>query len=136
MENKKSKNIDNVSFDVIWEDKPAGAFQQLLSLFNLNFTTYQITKNELIIIKGFLFRKLDSCELYMLRDPDLLQNIYQRALGISTVRVLVDSHGASNKAGKYLYIRNIRDGEKVRKLLRDVIQEDVKNRRISYFDKV
>lgn len=134
--NENNKNIDSVSFDVIWEDKPAGIFQQVLSIFNLNFTTYQITKNELIIIKGFLFRKLDSCELYMLRDPDLLQNVYQRALGISTVRVLVDSHGSSSKAGKYLYIKNIRNGEKVRKLLRDVIQEDVKNRRISYFDKV
>lgn len=72
----------------------------------------------------------------MLRDPNLLENIYQRFLGISTVRVLVDSHGASNKAGKYLYIKNIKDGDKVRKLLRDAIEEDVKERRITYFDKV
>lgn len=131
-----NNEIHNVDFEVIWEDKPAGLFQRLLSKFNLNFTTYQITKNELIIIRGFIFRRLDACELYMLRDPNLLENIYQRFLGISTVRVLVDSHGASNKAGKYLYIKNIKDGDKVRKLLRDAIEEDVKERRITYFDKV
>ncbi len=139
MENSKKidvKNIHDVDFEIIWEDKPAGLFQQILTKFNLNFTTYQITQDELIIIKGFFRRKLNSCELYLLKDPDLIENIYQRALGISTVRVLVDSKSASERAGKYIYIKNIRNGEKVRKLLRDAIEADVMERKITYFDKV
>ena len=131
-----TKNINEVDFEVIWEDKPAGMFQQLLTILNLNFTTYQITKDELIIIKGFFRRRLNSCELYLLKDPDLTENIYQRFLGISTIRVLVDSKSASERAGKYLYIKNVRNGKKVRKLLRDAIEADVMERKITYFDKI
>ena len=130
------KNLDEVDFEVIWTDKPAGLFQQLLTMLNLNFTTYQITKDELIIVKGFLRRRLNSCELYLLKDPDLTENIYQRSLGISTIRVLVDSHSSSERAGKYLYIKNIRNAKKVRKLLRDAIEADVMERKITYFDKI
>lgn len=130
------KNLDEVDFEVIWSDKPAGLFQQLLTTLGLNFTTYQITKDELIIIRGFFRRRLNSCELYLLKDPDLTENIYQRALGISTVRVLVDSHSSSERAGKYLYIKNIRNAKKVRKLLRDAIEADVMERKITYFDKI
>lgn len=131
-----TKNIHEVDFQVIWEDKPAGAFQQLLTMLNLNFTTYQITKDELIIIKGFFRRKLNSCELYLLKDPDLSENLYQRFLGISTIRVLVDSKSNSERAGKYIYIKNVKNGKKVRKLLRDAIEADVMERRITYFDSI
>ena len=131
-----TKNIHEVDFQVIWEDKPAGAFQQLLTMLNLNFTTYQITKDELIIIRGFFRRKLNSCELYLLKDPDLSENLYQRFLGISTIRVLVDSKSNSERAGKYIYIKNVKNGEKVRKLLRDAIEADVMERKITYFDSI
>ena len=138
MKNNKidAKNIHDVDFQVIWQDKPAGVFQQLLTALNLNFTTYQITKDELIIIRGFFKRRLNSCELYMLKDPDLTENIYQRFLGISTIRVLVDSKSASERAGKYIYIKNVKDGAKVRKLLRDAIEADVMERHSTYFDKI
>jgi len=130
------KNIDDVDFEIIWQGKPAGVFQQILTAIRLNFTTYQITKDELIITQGFFKRKLNSCELYLLKDPDLTENIYQRFLGISTIRVLVDSKSASERAGKYIYIKNIKNGEKVRKLLRDAIEADVMERKITYFDKI
>ena len=131
-----TKDINEVDFDIIWEDKPAGIFQQLLTVLGLNFTTYQITKDELIIVRGFFKRRLNSCELYLLKDPDLTENIYQRFLDISTIRVLVDSKSASERAGKYLYIKNIKNGKKVRKLLRDAIEADVMERKITYFDKI
>ena len=130
------KNIKDVDFEVIWEDKPAGLIERFLTRVNLNFTTYQITKDELIITRGFFKRKLNSCELYLLKDPDLSENLYQRLLGIATVRVLVDSKSASERAGRYLYIKNVPNAEKVRKLLRDAIEADVMERRITYFDKI
>ena len=130
------KDINEVDFEVIWEDKPAGLLQRFLTSINLNFTTYQITKDELIIVRGFFKKRLNSCELYLLKDPDLTENIYQRLLGIATVRVLVDSKSTSERAGKYLYIKNIRNANKVRKLLRDSIEADVMERKITYFDKI
>lgn len=137
-ENKKIniKNINEVNFDIIWQDKPAGLIQRILTKLGLNFTTYQITKDELIITKGFFMKRLNSCELYTLKDPDLMQNLYQRLLNICTVRVLIDAKCSSERAGKYLYIKNIKNGEKVRKLLRDSIEADVEERNITYFDKI
>ena len=34
------------------------------------------------------------------------------------------------------YIKNIKNGQKVRKLLRDAIEADVMERKITYFDKI
>ena len=35
-----------------------------------------------------------------------------------------------------VYLHHLKDARKVRKLLRDAIEEDVNERRITYFDKV
>ena len=62
--------------------------------------------------------------------------LYQRLIGVATVSVLVDTHCGSDKAGQKLSLVNIPDAERVRKLLRDSIEEDVMERKITYFDKV
>lgn len=135
---KKHKDInslDDVKYNLLWEGKPCGLLQRFLTKIHLNFTTYQITKDELIVITGFFKRRLNSCELYLLKDPDLSDNIYQRLLNISTLSVRVDTHvhGAPTRIIK---LKNIENGSKVRKLLRDAIEEDVMERQITYFDKV
>ncbi len=143
MEEKKDKNdkitkadLNDIDLNVIWEDKPSGLWQRFLTQIHLNFTTYQITKDELIIITGFFKRHLNSCELYLLKDPDLTENLYQRLLNISTISVKVDTHTQPNVPERIIRIKNIRNGQKVRKLLRDAIEKDVTERKITYFDKV
>ena len=134
---KDSENgINSVDFQVKWEDKPAGLIQRLLTKIHLNFTDYQITKDELIIKKGFIFRRVNAIELYLLKDPDLTMNIYQRLLGISTVSALIDTKSSSNTDGSRVYLKNIKNGDRVRKLLRDSIEADVMERQVTYFDKV
>jgi uncharacterized membrane protein YdbT with pleckstrin-like domain len=130
------KNIEEVEFEVKWTDKPAGLFQRFLTLIHLNFTEYQITKDELIIKKGLLFQRVNSIELYLLKDPDMTRSLYQRLLGIGTITVVIDSHSTSARAGERLFIRNIRNCDKVRKLLRDSIEDDVMERGITYIDRV
>lgn len=134
---KDSENgINSVDFQVKWEDKPAGLIQRLLTKIHLNFTDYQITKDELIIKRGFIFRRVNAIELYLLKDPDLTMNIYQRLLGISTVSALIDTKSSSNPEGSRVYLKNIKNGDRVRKLLRDSIEADVMERQVTYFDKV
>ena len=137
MENKNTTkdSLKDVDFNILWEGKLCGLLQRFLTKIKLNFTTYQITKDELIIITGFFKRRLNSCELYLLKDPDLTDNIYQRLLDISTITVTVDTH-TDGSGPKYIKLKNIQDGSKVRKLLRDAIERDVMERKISYFDKV
>lgn len=134
---KPSETLGEIKYNILWEGKPCGLLQRFLTKINLNFTTYQITKDELIIITGFFKRRLNSYELYLLKDPDLTDNIYQRFLNISTISVKVDTHiTGDNSPTKIVKIKNIENGSKVRKLLRDAIEADVMERKITYFDKV
>ena len=133
---KSENNLENVEFEIKWEGKPHGLLERLLTKIHLNFTDYQITKDELIIKRGFLFRRINAIELYLLKDPDLTMNIYQRLLGISTVSALIDTKSSSNTEGSRVYLRNIKNGDRVRKLLRDSIEADVMERQVTYFDKV
>ena len=50
---KDNKGVEEVEFQIKWEGQPAGLWQRFLSLIKLNFTYYQITKDELIIKTGF-----------------------------------------------------------------------------------
>ena len=128
--------MDNKELEIKWEGQPAGLWERFLSKLNLNFTYYQITKDELIIKTGFFKQRTNTFELYLLKDADMMVSLYQRILGIGTISVMVDSNSAGNKAGRMVLIKNIRDCERVRKLLRDSIEEDVMERKITYFDKV
>lgn len=122
--------------EVLWEDKPAGLFQRFLTTVHLNFTTYQITKDELIVTTGFFKKRTNTVELYMLKDPDATESIYQRLLKIGTVSVVVDTHGSAEKVGTRVWLKNVSDPQRVRKILRDAIEADVMERKITYFDKV
>ena len=135
MENKVDK-LKNVDFEIIWEGQPSGLLQRLLTKLHLNFTYYQITKDELIIKKGFFKQEVNTIELYLLKDPDMTVSLYQRILGIGTIEVTIDTHNESSKNGTKKYSRNVRSADKVRKILRDAIEEDVMERKITYFDKV
>ena len=133
---KSENNKENVEFEIKWEGKPHGLLERLLTKIHLNFTDYQITKDELVIKKGFFKQVTNTTELYLLKDPDVTVNLYQRLIGVGTVSVLVDTNCGSNKAGQRIVLKNIQESEKVRKLLRDSIEADVMERKITYFDKV
>lgn len=134
---KSNTKLDEVEFNILWQGKPHGLLQRFLTKIHLNFTTYQITKDELIVITGFFKRRLNSYELFQLKDPDLSDTIYQRLLDISTVSVTVDTHSSTPGCSKQVIkLKNIQDGSKVRKLLRDAIERDVMDRQITYLNKV
>ncbi len=132
----KDSSLKNVDFEILWEDKPSGLWQRFLTSIHMNFTTYQITKDELIVTTGFFRKRTNTVELYMLKDPDSTESVYQRILGIGTVSVVVDTHGTSERAGTKIWLKNVPEPAKVRKLLRDAIEEDVMERKITYFDKI
>lgn len=133
---KEEKNIENVDYEIIWEGQPAGLFDRFLNLLHLNFTVYQITKDELIIKQGFFRRHTNTSELYTLKDPDLIESIIQRIIGVGNLYVTVDTHSNPNSTGRKIILKNIKEPEKVRKILRDAIEDDVMERKITYFDKV
>lgn len=126
----------NTELEILWEGKPSGLLQRFLTTVHLNFTTYQITKDELIVTTGFFKKRTNTVELYMLKDPDATESIYQRILKIGTISVVVDTHGSAEKVGTRVWLKNVPEPQKVRKILRDAIEADVMERKITYFDKV
>ena len=130
------KNVKNTDFEILWTGKPSGIWQKFLTTIGLNFTTYQISNDELIIQTGFFSRKTNTIELYTLKDPDLTESIYQRLLHIGTISVRVDTHGNAEKFGTTIRLKNIQNPAEVRKILRDAIEADVMERKITYFDKI
>lgn len=126
----------STELEILWEGKPSGLLQRFLTTVHLNFTTYQITKDELIVTTGFFKKRTNTVELYMLKDPDATETIYQRLLKIGTVSVVVDTHGSADKVGTRVWLKNVAEPQQVRKILRDAIEADVMERKITYFDKV
>ena len=62
------KDLSKTDFEILWTGQPAGLWQRFLSLIKMNFTTYKITKDELIVTTGFFSRKTNTIELYTLKE--------------------------------------------------------------------
>lgn len=136
IDEKRSTTVENPDFDLAWEGQPAGFLGTILTTLHMNFTKYQISKDELLITRGFFSRHTDTVELYLLKDPDMKETLWQRMFGVGTITVKVDSHSRSYQAGRVIEIKNIKKCGEVRKLLRDYIEADVVERGINYIDKV
>lgn len=133
---KRETSIENPDFGIVWSGQPNGLWGRILTSLHLNFTWYKISKDELIITKGFFNRRTDTVELYLLKDPDMQETVWQRIFKVGTIGVKIDSHSTSNRAGMYIEMKNIKNPAEVRKLLRDYIEADIMERGINYFDKV
>lgn len=136
IEEKRNQNVNNMDFNIAWEGQPAGLLGSIATFFHMNFTWYKISKDELIITRGFINRKTDTIELYLLKDPDLTESLWQRIYNVGTISVKIDSHINNSRAGRKISMLNIKNASSVRKLLRDYIEADVMERNITYVDRV
>lgn len=134
-EEKVDTNNKDVDYEIVWEGQPSGLWDRFLTVLHLNFTVYQITKDELIVKEGFFRRRTNTLELYTLKDPNLIETLVQRWLNVGNIYLTVDTHSDGEVARKVI-LKNVREPEKVRKVLRDAIEADVMERKITYFDKV
>ena len=136
IDEKRKTTVDEPDFNIVWEGQPSGFLGTILTTLHLNFTWYKISKDELIITKGFFSRHTDTVELYLLKDPDLKETLWQRLFHVGSVGVRIDDSSRNSKAGMFIELKNIKKPAEVRKLLRDYIEADVVERGINYFDKV
>ena len=136
IEEKRKTTVDKPEFEIVWQGQPSGLWGIILSTLHLNFTWYKLSKDELIITKGFFNRRTDSVELYLLKDPDLRETLWQRMFKVGSIRVKIDTHSGSARAGQIIELQNIKNPNEVRKMLRDYIEADVLERGINYFDRV
>ena len=136
IEEKRKTSVDNPEFQIVWEGQPSGLWGIILSTLHLNFTWYKLSKDELIITTGFFNRRTNSVELYLLKDPDLKETLWQRLFKVGNIGVKVDQNCSSCRAGHLIVLKNVKKPNEVRKMIRDYIEADVLERGINYFDKV
>ena len=67
IDEKRKTTVDDPEFNIVWEGQPSGLLGIILTTLHLNFTWYKISKDELIITKGFFSRHTDTIELYYLK---------------------------------------------------------------------
>ena len=133
---KRSTTIESPEFSIVWEGQPSGLLGTILTTLHLNFTWYKISKDELIITRGFFSRHTDTIELYLLKDPDLKETLWQRMFHVGSIGVRIDDSNRSKVMPSFIELKNVKKPAEVRKLLRDYIEADVMERGINYFDKI
>ena len=105
----------------LWSDRKRVLFFGL----PLSFTTYRLTSNRLFINSGFLTQNQDEVRLYRITDVSLSRTLMQRIFGLSTIHC-----NSSDKTLGNFDIINVKDGENVKELLSQSVEEERMARRV------
>ena len=105
----------------LWSDRKRVLFFGL----PLSFTTYRLTSNRLFINSGFLTQKQDEVRLYRITDVSLSRTLIQRIFGLSTIHC-----NSSDKTLGNFDIVNVKDGESVKELLSQSVEQERIARRV------
>ena len=105
----------------LWSDRKRVLFFGL----PLSFTTYRLTSNRLFINSGFLTQNQDEVRLYRITDVSLSRTLIQRIFGLSTIHC-----NSSDKTLGNFDIINVKDGENVKELLSQSVEEERMARRV------
>ena len=105
----------------LWSDRKRVVFFGL----PLSFTKYRLTTNRLFVNTGFLTQREDEVRLYRITDVSLSRTLMQRIFGLSTIHC-----NSSDKTLGNFDIINVKDGENVKELLSQSVEEERMARRV------
>lgn len=105
----------------LWSDRKRVLFFGL----PLSFTTYRLTSNRLFINSGLLTQTQDEVRLYRITDVSLSRTLMQRIFGLSTIHC-----NSSDKTLGNFDIINVKDGENVKELLSQSVEQERIARRV------
>lgn len=105
----------------LWSDRKRVLFFGL----PLSFTTYRLTSNRLFINSGLLTQTQDEVRLYRITDVSLSRTLMQRIFGLSTIHC-----NSSDKTLGNFDIVNVKDGESVKELLSQSVEQERIARRV------
>ncbi|WP_455542344.1 PH domain-containing protein [Intestinibacter sp.] len=105
----------------LWSDRK----RVVLFGLPLSFTKYRLTSNRLFVNTGFLTQREDEVRLYRITDVSLSRTLMQRIFGLSTIHC-----NSSDKTLGNFDIINIKDGEEVKELLSQSVEQERIARRV------
>lgn len=89
----------------------------LVRFFQTMVTKFELTDERIIEQTGVLSRRTDETELYRVKDIRLEEPLLLRMFGLSTI-VLV----TSDKTSPIIKLRGVKNGNDLRKLIRDAVE--------------
>lgn len=107
--------------DLVWSDRK----RNWLGL-PWTFTVYGLSQDRLFIKSGILNIQEDEVRLYRILDLSLKKSLWQRLMGLGTIRV-----DSSDKTMKTFDISNIRRCESVKEELSRLVEDERDNKRVS-----
>ena len=107
--------------EIIWQDR-----KRVWCGLPWTFTKYELSKEKLIIKTGFFTQNQEEVRLYRILDLSLKRSLMQRIFGLGTIHC----HSV-DKTLKNSEIKNIKDSEKVKNELSDLIEEARRANRVS-----
>ena len=109
----KNTVLDNLPEDeILWADT-----KRWLGL-PWTFTKYRVDSDRLYLKQGFLSTQTDELLLYRIMDIKSSQTLGQRICGVGTVTLY-----CSDKSSGILELKNIKEYEKVRRFLSDLVEK-------------
>ena len=107
--------------EYIWQDRKR-------TIFGLpwSFTVYRLVKDKLLIETGFLSKKQEEIRLYRIMDLTLHRPIGQRLWGLGTIHCCT-----ADKSTPDFDILKIKDSERVKNLISDMVEQQREEKRIS-----
>ena len=107
--------------EYIWQDR-----KRIIFGLPWTFTVYRLVKDKLLIETGFLSKKQEEIRLYRIMDLTLHRPIGQRIWGLGTIHCCT-----ADKSTPDFDILKIKDAERVKNLISDMVEQQREEKRIS-----
>ena len=104
--------------EVIWQACPYGLLARILVNIGISSTIYEIVGDELILKEGFFNRNTKVIKLSNLKEPKLIESIYQRFIKVGTIYL------KTTDDNKIIVLKNLKDPENVRQLFTNILKEN------------
>ncbi len=117
-ESEQVKNL-LIEEEILWKDR-----KRYLGI-PISFTCYSLDNNRLYVKRGFLNSVIDELLLYRVLDVKLSRSLGQKIFGVGSILLLT-----ADQSNPHLLIKNVRNSEKIRKLLSNIVERERNEKRI------
>lgn len=114
--------------EIVWKDR-----KRICGL-PISFTQYAIIRKpnkwtKLIIQEGMMQTKIEEIHCYRIDDISLFQNAFGLLYGVGNITVY-----CNDSSCKSVILKNVKNPEKVRMLINDIVEEERAKKHIQYHE--
>lgn len=108
-----------VEDEILWKDR-----KRILGM-PITFTKYSLDQNRFYVKRGLLNSVMDELLLYRVLDVKLSRTLFQKIFRVGTITI-----STADKTNPTLEIKNIKDSERTRKLISNIVERERDEKRI------